>query len=82
MSSETSSLRFWCFPKLSRKKRQDTLRFVTFFLYLFFQVYPDEGHLLEGVKNHLFHAVTDFLKECFYVPPLVDSDGEPILEDG
>ena len=30
-----------------------------------FQIYPDEGHFLEGVKDHLYRAVSEFLTDCF-----------------
>ncbi|XP_046973505.1 inactive dipeptidyl peptidase 10 isoform X1 [Vanessa cardui] len=35
------------------------------------QIYPDEGHSLEGVKKHLFRTMSSFLDDCFkkQVPP-------------
>eukprot|EP00094_Tigriopus_californicus_P011472 TCALIF_11077-PA protein Name:"Similar to DPP10 Inactive dipeptidyl peptidase 10 (Homo sapiens)" AED:0.12 eAED:0.12 QI:0/0.84/0.64/0.92/0.76/0.85/14/214/869 len=39
------------------------------------QVYPDEGHFLEGAKLHLYSSVSQFLQEkCFYVPPTTDEE--------
>lgn len=29
------------------------------------QVYPDEGHNLGGVKQHLYRSMTLFFEECF-----------------
>ncbi|XP_061380627.1 dipeptidyl aminopeptidase-like protein 6 isoform X2 [Danaus plexippus] len=35
------------------------------------QIYPDEGHSLEGVKHHLYRTMSSFLDDCFkkQVPP-------------
>ncbi|KAH9631345.1 hypothetical protein HF086_008170 [Spodoptera exigua] len=35
------------------------------------QIYPDEGHSLEGVKRHLYRTMSAFLDDCFrkQVPP-------------
>ncbi|XP_049879871.1 dipeptidyl aminopeptidase-like protein 6 isoform X3 [Pectinophora gossypiella] len=35
------------------------------------QIYPDEGHSLEGVKRHLYRTMSSFLDDCFrkQVPP-------------
>ncbi len=31
---------------------------------LLHQVYPDEGHFLDGAKGHLYSSVVNFLKHC------------------
>ena len=66
-------------PFFLRKFRHLRLKNITFrAIFLCYQVYPDEGHLLEGVKNHLFAAVTEFLQECFHDPnalPTEEEDG-------
>nr|XP_040581987.1 inactive dipeptidyl peptidase 10-like [Lepeophtheirus salmonis] len=36
------------------------------------QIYPDEGHFLEGVKYHLYRSVGSFLEKCFYKPPVIE----------
>ncbi|XP_048484052.1 inactive dipeptidyl peptidase 10 [Plutella xylostella] len=35
------------------------------------QIYPDEGHSLEGVKKHFYRTMSSFLDDCFrkQVPP-------------
>ncbi|XP_053618067.1 inactive dipeptidyl peptidase 10 isoform X2 [Plodia interpunctella] len=35
------------------------------------QIYPDEGHSLEGVRRHLYRTMSSFLDDCFrkQVPP-------------
>lgn len=29
------------------------------------QIYPDEGHNLNGVKKHLYRSMTSFFEDCF-----------------
>ena len=46
------------------------------------QFYPDEGHQLSGVKSHLFHSVSAFLRGCFRIPEDGEEGGENEDSDG
>lgn len=53
------------------------------FLYLYLQIYPDEGHFLhgEGTQQHLSQSLVNFFEECFRLPEILTDDQQEENED-